>query len=143
MIRCVVGSSLRFIVWVSVANVAFAALGRAEGFWAAKVNFSVQYCVIILALCEYMLLWPKVGPCFELQQCSSQQRGHDDNLACPATILVVNPVLAMTRLDLHPCAVGVGCSEGCEDLVPQRVLTKEDQTGCQGRLVRRKPIARP
>ena len=50
-------------------------------------------------------------------------------------MLAVVPVPAMTQLNLHTCAVGVGCGEGCKDLVPQRVLTKEDQTGCQGRLV--------
>ena len=38
VIRCVVGSSLRFIVWVSLANVAAAATGRTKGFWAAKVG---------------------------------------------------------------------------------------------------------
>lgn len=40
VIRCVVGSSLRFIVWVSLANVAAAATGRTKGFWAAKVGWA-------------------------------------------------------------------------------------------------------
>lgn len=38
VIRCSVGSALRLVVWVSLANVTFAALGRAQGFWAAKVT---------------------------------------------------------------------------------------------------------
>jgi len=38
VIRCVCGTALRLVVWVSLANVAFAATGRAQGFWAAKVG---------------------------------------------------------------------------------------------------------
>jgi hypothetical protein len=38
VIRCFFGTSLRLVVWVSLANVAFAAAGRAQGFWAAKLG---------------------------------------------------------------------------------------------------------
>lgn len=81
IIRCMMGSSLRAMVWASAINLALSVAGKSKGFWAAKVT-SVAFAGV-KTVAKNPLSWPKkIRP--KLKKAANKDAASKDTRAAEA-----------------------------------------------------------